>query len=118
MKIGALKETSSGEQLRNWVELSHLCDCILKQSTGQGPICLHVSGYDMSILELAQSVARSWQKQFGTKVEIVVPEYVLELKEPQRKFRSIYGNTGERPNFEAFVSSVGVHLFKSRKKLL
>lgn len=105
---------SSGRQVRNWIELSHLCDCVLKQSSGEGPLCLHVSGCDISILELAQSIANSWQKQFGSEIQVVVPEYAHELKEPQRKFFSAYDHKAVRPNIDAFVSSVGSHLLAGR----
>lgn len=114
---GRIVLQSSGRQIRNWVGLAALSDCVLKQSSGEGPKCLHVSGCDLSVLELAKLIAKSWQVQFGSEIQIIVPDNKQEMLEPRRKFFSVYENEeGFLPNIDAFVSSVGLHLINSGNK--
>lgn len=110
---GRIVLKSSGRQIRNWVGLAAFSDSVLKQSIGEGPRCLHVSGGDLSVIELARLIAKSWQEQFDSEIQIIVPDSALELQEPRRKFFSVYENEEASPDIDAFVSSVGTYLMSN-----
>jgi UDP-glucose 4-epimerase len=109
-RTGRIVLKSSGRQIRNWVGLTTFSDCVLKQSSEEGPKCIHVSGIDLSVIEMASLIAKSWRKNFDSEIKIITPEGVLELDESRRNFFSLYETETLLPDIDAFVYSVGSYL--------
>lgn len=103
---------SSGRQIRNWVGLATFTNAVLKQSSGVGPKYLHVSGGDLSVKDLAVRIAKSWQEQFGSEIQVVLPHNTVDPQEPRRSFFSAHEHNNPLPDIDDFVFSVGSYLAK------
>jgi len=106
---------SSGNQIRNWVELVFFSKKVLKLSTEQGPAIHHIPGENLSINKLAEVVAESWEKNFGKKIFITRAKSNLDAQEPDRDFHSIHGPGTGVPDIDSFVLSVGSHIYSFKK---
>jgi UDP-glucose 4-epimerase len=106
---------SSGKQIRNWVELEAFSKKVVNLSTQKGPEVHHISGCNLSINDLAELVAQSWEKHFGKKVFITRLESDNKTKEAERNFYSIHGPETAVPDIDNFVLTVGSHIYKLRK---
>lgn len=114
IETGRIILRSSGKQIRNWVDLEVLSDFVILAAEGKCQGIRHVSGKDLSILDLTAIISNAWFEVSREKIEVVVPEVNTESVESPRHFTSVQSADERLPDFTSFVRYIEKHLRDSK----
>lgn len=107
---------SSGDQVRNWVNLEFITHQIYKLAqTTEDQKIHHIVGKNLSIIDLSRLIAKNWELIFNQKIKIKYPSTspILEVKKTCNFSSLNKVNINKRLNLDLFVENVGIQLKKT-----
>tara|TARA_B100000212_G_scaffold326319_1_gene288704 strand:+ start:340 stop:1257 length:918 start_codon:yes stop_codon:yes gene_type:complete len=107
---------SSGEQVRNWVNLEFVSEKILDYAENLNYEKIHhIVGQNLSVIQLAKMIAETWELNFKQKINISIPlnSHELKVKNDRNFSTENMENKSTNLKIDNFVSKVGLYLKRS-----